>query len=54
LHLNLADVYRRLDDRDQALEHVALGIAAAEHRPDDGYRAMLHSALERIGDERRQ
>jgi hypothetical protein len=50
LHLNLADVYRRLGDRDHALEHVALGIAAAEHLPDDGYREMTRSALERIGD----
>lgn len=33
--------------------HVALGIAAAEHLPDDGYREMTRSALERNGDELR-
>lgn len=47
-HLNLADVHRRLGQGDEAREHVALGRAALEALPDDGYRAMIAEALDRV------
>ena len=48
LHLNLADVYLRLAERESSLEHVVAGRAALVHLDDDGYRAMISEALERV------
>lgn len=48
LHLNLADVYRRLGELDSALEHVRLGNKTVDALPDDGYGAMIREALARI------
>jgi hypothetical protein len=48
LHLNLADVYRRLGQPDRASEHVRLGRVTLPHLPDDGYRAMISDGLERV------
>lgn len=48
LHLNLADVYLRLGEHGSAREHADAGRAALVHITDDGYRAMIHDALERV------
>jgi hypothetical protein len=48
LHLNLADVRRRLGDAALAREHVERARAALAHLPDDGYRAMIVEGLERV------
>lgn len=48
LHLNLADVYLRLGEPERSAEHVASARAALQHLPDDGYRAMIEQALERV------
>jgi hypothetical protein len=48
LHLNLADVYRRLGDTHRAAEHAARGLAAVDVLPDDGYGRMVREGLERI------
>ena len=48
LHLNLADVYRRLGDHGWAQHHVRLGTAALQQLPDDGLRRMLREAFERV------
>jgi hypothetical protein len=48
LHLNLADAYLRLAERESSLEHVVAGRAALVHLGDDGYRAMISEALDRV------
>ena len=48
LHLNLADVYRRLGDVAKAREHVAAGNAAIASLAGDGYSEMVKTALSRI------
>lgn len=48
LHLNLADVYRRLAEPERAAEHVARGRSALLHLPADGYRDMIETALARV------
>lgn len=48
LHLNLADVYRRLGERSFALDHVRLGIAALDRLPRSPYLADIRRSLERI------
>jgi hypothetical protein len=48
LHLNLADVYRRLGDVAKAREHVAAGNAAIARLAGDGYSEMVATALSRI------
>jgi len=48
LHLNLADVYRRLGNTERACHHVVLGHAALESLADDGYRQMIRDALDRV------
>lgn len=48
LHLNLADVYRRLGNAAKAREHVAAGNAAIASLAGDGYSAMVKQALSRI------
>ncbi len=48
LHLNLADVYRRLGAPDRAAVHVAAGRAALAEQPPDGYFEMIGEALDRV------
>lgn len=48
LHLNLADVHLRLGDLDDAGAHAQAGRDALDALPDDGYRAMIAGALERV------
>jgi hypothetical protein len=51
LHLNLADVYRRLGEADRAREHVARGSEVLDALGDDGYGQMIAAALRRVEDE---
>jgi hypothetical protein len=51
LHLNLADVYRRMGEAELAREHVARGMAALDDLADDGYREMLSGGLQRIAEQ---
>lgn len=48
LHLNLADVYRRLGDARRAAAHVVRGRASAAALGDDGYVTMIRDALDRV------
>ena len=48
LHLNLADVYRRLGTAPKAREHVAASNAAIASLAGDGYTEMVKTALSRI------
>lgn len=47
LHLNLADVYRRLRDWSRAKQHVVMAQAAAEALGDDGYGRMIRDGIAR-------
>ncbi|WP_132424082.1 hypothetical protein [Pseudonocardia endophytica] len=47
LHLNLADVLRRLGDAAQAGHHLQQARAAVGRLPDDGYGQMIRSGVER-------
>lgn len=51
LHLNLADVYLRLGDTDNALRHVHSGNASLLEIDDNGYFAMIREGLARIATE---
>jgi len=48
LHLNLADVYRRLGEPAFALDHVELGLASLGVLPPNGYLDEIRRSLERI------
>lgn len=48
LHLNLADVYRRLGNAAKAREHVAASTSAIASLAGDGYSQMVRQALSRI------
>jgi hypothetical protein len=48
LHLNLADVYRRLDQPEEALHHLEVGLATVDALGDDGYGAMIREGLGHI------
>jgi predicted Zn-dependent protease len=48
LHLNLADVYRRLGRPDDAREHLEAGLATVDALGEDGYGAMVREGLARI------
>ncbi|MBN9734419.1 MULTISPECIES: hypothetical protein [unclassified Pseudonocardia] len=50
LHLNLADVHRRLGADGPAREHLALARARTGALPDDGYGRMIRAAIERCGE----
>ncbi|MDQ1672796.1 MAG: hypothetical protein QOC98_1358 [Frankiaceae bacterium] len=45
LHLNLGEVYRRLNNREVARHHLVQGQEAAAALPDDGYGAMILRGL---------
>lgn len=47
LHLNLADVLRRLGEARQAGEHLQQARAALGRLPDDGYGRMIRDGVER-------
>jgi hypothetical protein len=47
LHLNLADVYRRLGARTRAKHHVAEAQAAVGSLGDDGYGRMIRDGISR-------
>jgi hypothetical protein len=47
LHLNLADVHRRLGDAGQAGHHLEQARAALGGLPDDGYGRMIRGGVER-------
>lgn len=48
LHLNLADVYRRLGDRTQAQHHLDRGRRSCVALPHNDYGAMIREALDRV------
>lgn len=48
LHLNLADLYVKLDEPDRARAHVARGFEVLEDLDANGYLDTIRSALERI------
>lgn len=48
LHLNLADVYLRLGQPDNARVHVAEGMQHVDALNDDGYGRMIRAGLERV------
>lgn len=48
LHLNLADVYRRLNRPDDARNHVDAGMSCIESLRNDSYGNLIRSGLERI------
>ncbi|PRZ42209.1 tetratricopeptide repeat protein [Antricoccus suffuscus] len=50
LHLNLADVHRRLGDPEQARRHLKLGYECASTLPDDGYGQLIGSGLDRLAE----
>ena len=50
LHLNLADVHRRLGNMDRARSHLASSRSALGPLPTDGYTAMIGEALARVAD----
>lgn len=48
LHLNLADVYRRLGEMSRSREHLAAGRSAIAAMEPGGYREMIEEALDRV------
>lgn len=48
LHLNLADVHRRLGDLAAARHHLAAARERLPDLPDDGYGAMIRAGFERV------
>ena len=47
LHLNLADVYRRLGDREKAREHISFAQDAVVALGDDGYGRLVREGIAR-------
>lgn len=50
LHLNLADVHRRLGDDERARHHLARARDRVGALPDDGYGAMIRAGIDRCGE----
>ncbi len=50
LHLNLADVHRRLGNRTRAREHLASAQAAMPDLPGGDYGDLVRSGLEHVRD----
>ena len=50
LHLNLADVHRRLGDDAAAHRHLGQAAERVDALPGDGYGAMIRSGIERCGE----
>lgn len=48
LHLNLADVNRRLGHVDRARRHAELARDLSRHLPDDGYGTMIRGGIRRV------
>lgn len=51
LHLNLADVWRRLGNLEEARRHVTAGSAHVDALADDGYGRMIAGGLARLASE---
>ncbi|MEV6632091.1 hypothetical protein AB0M54_15205 [Actinoplanes sp. NPDC051470] len=49
LHLNLADVYRRLGRLAESREHLAVAVTHVDALPDDEYGAMIRGGVDRVG-----
>ncbi|MEJ8277912.1 hypothetical protein [Pseudonocardia spirodelae] len=49
LHLNLADVHRRLGEDARARHHLSRAREKAGALPGDGYGAMIRAGIERCG-----
>jgi hypothetical protein len=50
LHLNLADAYRRVGDRDRAQHHLGVARERADGLPDDGYASMILGGIQQVAD----
>lgn len=50
LHLNLADVHRRLGDDERARHHLTRARDGVGALPDDGYGAMIRAGIDRCGE----
>jgi hypothetical protein len=50
LHLNLADVHRRLGDVEHATHHLARARATVDTLPDDGYGRMIRGGIARCAE----
>lgn len=50
LHLNLADVHRRLGCDDRARHHLTRARDRVGALPDDGYGAMIRAGIDRCGE----
>jgi hypothetical protein len=48
LHLNLADDYRRMGDRDRAGHHLEVARELTDGLPSDDYGSMLHGAIGQV------
>ena len=50
LHLNLADVYRRLGDAEWATDHLDRARTTLDVLPDDGYGRMIRGGIDPCAD----
>ncbi|MFF0345600.1 hypothetical protein [Kribbella sp. NPDC004875] len=50
LHLNLADDYRRLADREKSAEHLRLAREHLPKLPDGGYGDLIRSGVQHVAD----
>ena len=50
LHLNLADDYRRIGDRDRAEHHVEAARELTDELPSDDYGSMLRGAIGQVAE----
>lgn len=50
LHLNLGEAYRKVGDRDRALDHLARGRETLVHVIDEGTREMFDDAFARLAE----
>jgi len=50
LHLNLADSYRRVGDRDRAQHQLGLAGEFADGLPDDAYGSMIRGGILRVAE----
>jgi len=50
LHLNLADDYRRVGDRDRAQHHLGVAGELAGGLPDDDYGSMIRGGIRQVAD----
>jgi hypothetical protein len=48
LHVNLAEDYFKLGDKDRSRQHIASAREAVSHLADDGYGRMIRGGIERL------